>query len=272
MYPQFSTSFAVQLDLWTLDSWHGRLGVPLSANSNIIFSAIFVPYSLWTIFTLVEYHFFSETRTEKMTIVMLQFFLHMEKTRLHHEMSLNIDMKIILPVKFSGVSFNLKCNSLTSWLSCNVLNPRKNIPLEFHWLAVNSVQVSVFLRCVEPLHSLFPCSVWLGVSRVSYQDTTQNLKKTQAFVRWRLMTCSIKDKYFHEEFFPINWFHSIDLILFRTQNFADMSKHLFHCEIFLYSWWKCQFVWVILPMNTADSNVKDMKHSPYHRMFFLRLP
>ena len=39
------------------------------------------------------------------------------------EMSLNIDIKRILPVTFSGVSSNLISKRLTSSLSCNVLNP-----------------------------------------------------------------------------------------------------------------------------------------------------
>ena len=38
------------------------------------------------------------------------------------EMSLNIDMNMILLVKFSGVSSNLNSKLLISSLSCNVLN------------------------------------------------------------------------------------------------------------------------------------------------------
>ena len=41
------------------------------------------------------------------------------------EISLNIVMNIILPVKFSGVSPSLNSELLTSSLSCNVLNPGK---------------------------------------------------------------------------------------------------------------------------------------------------
>ena len=41
------------------------------------------------------------------------------------EMSLNIDMNRILPVKFSGVSHNLLSRSLTLPQSCNVSNPGK---------------------------------------------------------------------------------------------------------------------------------------------------
>ena len=48
------------------------------------------------------------------------------------EMSLNVDMNRILPVKISGVSPNLNSKLSTSSLSCNVLNPGKystRIPL-----------------------------------------------------------------------------------------------------------------------------------------------
>ena len=41
------------------------------------------------------------------------------------DMSLNIDMNIILPVKFCGLAKSLNNKLLTSLLSCNVLNPGK---------------------------------------------------------------------------------------------------------------------------------------------------
>ena len=68
-----------------------------------------------------------------MTIVLLRIFLQIEK-RVEHlfslslvpqELSLNIDINRILPVKFSGVSSNFNSKHLTSSLSCNVLNPGK---------------------------------------------------------------------------------------------------------------------------------------------------
>ena len=40
-------------------------------------------------------------------------------------MSLNIDMKIIRPVKFCGSTLNLDSNSWTARTSCNVVNPGK---------------------------------------------------------------------------------------------------------------------------------------------------
>ena len=79
-----------------------------------------------------------------MTIVLFQIFFAYRDTSLAfarhsvalsfvpQEMSLNIDINRILPLKFSGVSFNLNSKLLTSSLSCNVLNPGKystRIPL-----------------------------------------------------------------------------------------------------------------------------------------------
>ena len=70
-----------------------------------------------------------------MTIVLVKIFSHREKRAerlirilfhcLSHEMSLNIDMKIIRPVKFSCCTLNLDSNSWTSRTSCNVVNPGK---------------------------------------------------------------------------------------------------------------------------------------------------
>ena len=54
-----------------------------------------------------------------------------------HEMSLNIDMKMIRPVKSSGLSLFSDMNSWTWLQSCNVVNPWKyftRIPLTLHQL------------------------------------------------------------------------------------------------------------------------------------------
>ena len=53
------------------------------------------------------------------------------------EMSLNIDMNRILPVKFAGVSHNLLSESLTLSQSCNVSNPGKM----FHSNSVGSPSI-----------------------------------------------------------------------------------------------------------------------------------
>ena len=71
------------------------------------------------------------------------------------EMSLNIDMKRILPVKFSGVSPNLYSKLLTFSLSCNVLNPGKM----FHSKSIGSPSIlSKFLYFGEVLNHPNLCS------------------------------------------------------------------------------------------------------------------
>ena len=72
-----------------------------------------------------------------MTIVLLRISLHREKRVEHfdmhsfllsldpHEMSLNIDMKMICPANLSGVTLNLNSISWTLRTSCNVVNPGK---------------------------------------------------------------------------------------------------------------------------------------------------
>ena len=71
-----------------------------------------------------------------MTIVLFQICVQIEKRVEHstriiffclltHEMSLNIDMKIIRPVNVSGSTLNLDSNSWTLLQSCNVVNPGK---------------------------------------------------------------------------------------------------------------------------------------------------
>ena len=89
------------------------------------------------IFSQSVWSTFSQNQDQWMTIVLCQIFLH-TKIRVERlpenscsvslvpqEMSLNIDMNRILPVKFSGVSPNLYKKRLTSSLSCNVLIPGK---------------------------------------------------------------------------------------------------------------------------------------------------
>ena len=91
-----------------------------------------------------------------MTIVLFQISLHTEKRAEHltrilfqlsldpQEMSLNIDMKIMLPVKFSGVSPLISTVTFDFLTELQRIESWENIPLEFHWLTVNSVKVSVF--------------------------------------------------------------------------------------------------------------------------------
>ena len=65
-------------------------------------------------------------------------------------MSLKIDMNIILPVKFSGVSPNLNSKIFDFFTELQRVESCENIPLEFHSLTVDSVTFSVNLRSFEP--------------------------------------------------------------------------------------------------------------------------
>ena len=58
-------------------------------------------------------------------------------------MSLNIDMKIIRPVKYSGSTLIFDENSGTFVAELQCGESWENIPLEFHWLAINCIQSSV---------------------------------------------------------------------------------------------------------------------------------
>ena len=75
----------------------------------------------------------------------------------------------------------------------------------------------------------------IGSSRVSYQDTIQNLK-IRRLVRWRLMTCSlpIKDKYFHEEFSQLLSLHRSHLV---QTSISQMCRTFVSLWGLLYSWW-----------------------------------
>ena len=89
------------------------------------------------------------------------------------EMSLNIDINRILPVKFSGLSNILNSKVLTSPLSCNVSNPGADVQLEFRRLSIDSVKVSVALRSCDPSYP-FPCCVRFRI-RMDLPKPIQNL-------------------------------------------------------------------------------------------------
>ena len=144
----------------------------------------------------------------------------------------------------------------------------ENIPLEFNWLTINSIQGSVFWWTFEPRQSVFPCYIWLRV--LVY------LSKTQYRI-WKyedLCALKIDDVFITNQrqilpwrVFPVVCFHSIDLIWLFGYQFLRYVEHLFHCEIF------CIFdgmpiVWVILHHEYRWLQCWRHEHSPYHRMFF----
>ena len=113
-----------------MDSWLGKLGVPLPLNLIIINSAT-LSQSPRGRSLKVEYHFFydpsprNDQRPGENLLAQIKTKLVWD---LHscslswdsHEMSLNINMKMIRPVNFSGVTLNLDSNSWTLWHSCVV--------------------------------------------------------------------------------------------------------------------------------------------------------
>ena len=215
-----------------------------------------------------------------MTIVLLRIFLQVEK-RVEHltrilsrclsipmRCRLNIDMKIIRPVKFSGVSPNLNSNSWTLWLSCNVVNPGKM----FHSNSIGSPSIlSKVLysgELLNPRQSFFPCCVCARV--------LVHLSKTQYRI-WKYVDfCALKiddllitnqGQILPWRVFPVNCLHSIDLIWLFGHQFLRYVEHLFHCEIF----WILDgmpIVWTILHHEYRCLQCWRHEHSTYHRMFF----
>ena len=105
-------------------------------------------------------------------------------------MSLNIDMKIIRPVKFSGCTLNLDSNSWTLVQRCNVVNPGKI----FHSNSIGSPSIlSEALYSGELLnhfnlssHAMFD----FGSSFTFPRHNTES-ENMQTVVCKRLTTCSL---------------------------------------------------------------------------------
>ena len=92
-----------------------------------------------------------------------------------HEMSLNIDMEMIRPVKSSGSTLIFDRNSWTLKQSCNVVNPGKIL----HSDPIGSPSVvSKVLYCGDLLNQLnfLPKQYLMLGSDSSFQSITQNLK------------------------------------------------------------------------------------------------
>ena len=155
----------------------------------------------------------------------------------------DIDMKIILPVKFSGVSSNLNSKSLTSWLSCNVLNPWEI----FHSNSIGSPSIlSKFLYSWDVLNHPNLCShaAFNWCSRLSYQSITQNLKirKPSRARDWWLLHHQTKInasmKNLPSEFYSLHKSHLI--VQLSTFQICQISVSLW--DPFLYFWWNVNFL------------------------------
>ena len=128
-----------------------KTGCPLSPNLIIINSAT-LSHSPPGLSLLVEYHFFSDPgpRNDQRpggnflacieTRPALALHSHLFSSD-HHEMSLNIDMKMIRPLNSDG-SLILDMNSWTVLHTLQCSESWENITLEFHRFSVNCVQSS----------------------------------------------------------------------------------------------------------------------------------
>ena len=116
-----------------------------------------------------------------MTNVLFQFFAYVETTLafakhslslffVRQEMSVNIDMNRILPVKFSGVSLNLICDFT---IELQRIESWENIPLEFSRPSTDSIIVSVALRSCDPFYPILPrfVGIWMlmDLSKTQYR-------------------------------------------------------------------------------------------------------
>ena len=186
-----------------------------------------------------------------------------------HEMSLNIDMKIILPVKFSGVSFNLNSNSWTSWLSCNVVNPVKI----FHSNSIGSPSIlskalysGVLLKTAPNFASMLCLTEG---SRVFYQDTIQNLKRRRPLCAedWWLVQHQSKT-ILPWRIFPINCFSLQRSHLVRTP-ISEVCGTFVSLWGLSYSWWNANclsnsFPWIpLIPIVQSWTFLKS--HNVFRR-------
>ena len=189
-----------------------------------------------------------------MTIFLVKIFLHRSKRveRLihiraysleRHEMSLNIDMKIVRPVKSSGCMLMFDMNSWTLKQSCNVVNPGKI----FHSNSIGSPsivsKVLYLWWTFEPRQLVLPNQYLVVGSRSSFQSITQNLKIRKPsrardwwFLHHRLkIIVSMQNPPWLIVFTPIHLIWLFGYQLFRY------VEHLFHCEIlFLFFLMECK--------------------------------
>ena len=253
-----------------MDSWLGKLGVHLlriwSSSNSATLSHSHCGLSTW-----VEYHIFSDPGPRHDHLPGGNLLAYVETRSafaLHsrslfsnpHEMSLNIDMKMIRPLNSDG-SLISDVNSWTLLQSSNVVNPGKystRIPSAHHqlcpkfYIVMNSWTNSIVL----PKQNLM-----LG-SDSSFQGKPQNLKirePSRARDWWLLqhyqMTVSWK-------IFPVNWSHSIKLIWLSDYQLFRYVEHLFHCEIVPCIFDGMQNFWVILSHEYRCFHCWRHEHSP----------
>ena len=160
-----------------------KTGPPLSPNLIIISSAT-LSHSPCGLLPWKEYHFISDPGPKNdhlpgenlLALIETRLALNSHSCSLsfdHHEMSSNIDMKIIHPVKSCGCMLIFDKNSWTLLQSCNVVNPEKNFQLTHRQVCPKLCIVMNYWNASTCL----PRQYLIVGSRSSFQGTTQNQKR-----------------------------------------------------------------------------------------------
>ena len=266
-----------------------KIGCPLSANSNSISSAIWsqAPCGL---FSSVEYHFFSEPgpindhcpkpNLFASTLTTLAFAKHSSLLPfLSQEMSLNIDIKWILPVKVSGVSPKLLSRSLT--LPLQRCESWEDVPLEFSRLSIDSVIVSVALISRDPFNPFLPSFVGFRM--------LMDLSKAQHRIWKDVDFCALKI----DNGFITNQWQLFPWILSPLKFCPNCWSHLVHSPILMWcrtcaskwdlwnSWWNFEYPRNSFPWMSPHSSsqpwtfpkllnalLRNLQRSTFFSVFF----
>ena len=108
---------------------------------------------------------------------------------LSQEMSLNIEINRILPVKVSGVCPKSLSRSMILSQNCNVVNPGKMFHSNSVGLSIDSIIISVAFLGSGSCNSVLPSFVGFGMLK--------NLSEAQHRIREHIDFCALKiDDYF----------------------------------------------------------------------------
>ena len=100
---------------------------------------------------------------------------------LSQEMSLNIDIKRIFPVKVAGVCPKLRRRSLILSQSCNVVNPGK-VSLEFNRFSIDSIIIFTAFLGSDSCKPVIPSFVGFGMLKNLSEAQHRIRKYTETFV------------------------------------------------------------------------------------------
>ena len=162
VYRQFSMSFTLEnVSVQRSRGTESRMSAFCKFQQHLFCNV--VPGSLWAILGRIALLF--RTWSNERTIVQYQIFSQ-ELSRFRHlssihlccilsqEMSLNIDIKRILPVKVSGVCPRALSRSLILSTELQRCESWEDVPLEFIWLSIESIIISVAFPGLDSCNSV----------------------------------------------------------------------------------------------------------------------